>query len=453
MRKRFISVDRSTPQMFPPRIDDYLPEDHLARFVVEIVEQLDLRNLVEAYSGRGSSAYHPAMMVALLFYGYATGTFSSRKLERATYEGIAYRYICANSHPDHDSINSFRKRFGKELEGLFVEVLAVAREMGMVKMGTVSLDGTKVKANASRHKALSWKKAKEIEEQIKKEVEELMRLGEEAESGSLPEDMEIPKELERREGRVEVIRRAKLEIEARAKRRYEEEMEEYREKMEKRKRHEEETGKKFGGRKPEEPGRGPGDRDQVNLVDEESRIMPGSGGGFDQSYNAQASVEGESRLIVTRHVTQNTNDKREVEPTLEQLRENGRLLGEADSLLADAGYFSESNVDACVREGIRPYISGNREKHNKPLWERFGREEEETEEPVTAVEEMRRRLKTMEGRKLYAKRKSTVEPVFGVIKHVMGFRQFLRRGIESVGEEWNLVCIGYNLKRMHVLRG
>ena len=155
MRKRFVSVDRTTPQMFPARIDDYLPEDHLARFVVDIVEQMDFRHLVDAYSGRGSSAYHPAMMVALLFYGYVTGTFSSRKLERATYDSIAYRYICANRNPDHDSINSFRKRFMKELEGMFVEILVIAREVGMVKMGTVSLDGTKIKANASRHKALS----------------------------------------------------------------------------------------------------------------------------------------------------------------------------------------------------------------------------------------------------------------------------------------------------------
>ena len=397
MRKRFVSVDRRTPQMFPASIDDYLPKDHLARFVVDIVEQLDLRHLVEAYSGRGSSAYHPAMMVALLFYGYATGTFSSRKLERATYDSIAYRYICANSNPDHDSINSFRKRFMKELEGMFVEILVIAREMGMVKMGTVSLDGTKIKANASRHKALSWKRALEIEKGLKEEVKELMRLGEEADNSSLPEDMEVPEELARRENRLEVIREAKKEIEA--------------------------------------------------------RIMQTSGG-FEQSYNAQASVEVESRLIVTRHVAQNTNDKKEIEPALEQLKNQERLLGEAENLLADAGYFSRGNVEACGRKGVKPFISTNREKRNGPFWERFAQgEQEDSGEPVSAVEDMKRRLKTSEGKKLYAKRKSTIEPAFGVIKHVIGFRQFLLRGVGAVQGEWNLVCIGYNLKRMYALRG
>lgn len=453
MRKRFVSVDRTTPQMFPASIDDYLPEDHLARFVVDIVEQMDFRHLVDAYSGRGSSAYHPAMMVALLFYGYATGTFSSRKLERATYDSIAYRYICANSNPDHDSINSFRKRFMKELEGMFVEILVIAREMGMVKMGTVSLDGTKIKANASRHKALSWKRALEIEKGLKEEVKELMRLAEEADNSSLPEDVDIPGELRRRESRLEVIREAKKEIEARAKRRYEGKLQEHKEKMGKRRRYSEETGKKVRGREPKEPEGGPGDKDQVNLVDKDSRIMQTSGG-FEQSYNAQASVEVESGLIVTRHVTQNTNDKKEIEPTLEQLRGQGQLLGEAENLLADAGYFSGSNVEACGREGVRPFISTNREKRNEPFWERFAQgEEEDSKEPVTEVEYMKRRLKRSEGKKLYAKRKSTIEPVFGVIKHVMGFRQFLLRGIGAGQGEWNLVCIGYNLKRMYALRG
>ena len=453
MRKRFVSVDRTTLQMFPARIDDYLPEDHLARFVVDIVEQMDFRYLVDAYSGRGSSAYHPAMMVALLFYGYATGTFSSRKLERATYDSIAYRYICANRNPDHDSINSFRKRFMKELEGMFVEILVIAREVGMLKMGTVSLDGTKVKANASKRKALSWKRALEIEKGLKEEVKELMRLAEEADNSSLPEDVDIPGELARRESRLEVIREAKREIEARAKLRYEGKLEEHKEKMGKRRRYSEETGKKVRGREPKEPEGGPGDKDQVSLVDKDSRIMQTSGG-FEQSYNAQASVEVESRLIVTRHVTQNTNDKKEIEPTLEQLRGQEELLGEAENLLADAGYFSGSNVEACGRKEVKPFISTNRERHDEPFWERFGQgEEEDSKEPVTGVEYMKRRLKRSEGKKLYAKRKSTIEPVFGVIKHVMGFRQFLLRGIGAVQGEWNLVCIGYNLKRMYALRG
>ncbi len=434
MRRRFVSADRKTPQMFPPTIEEYLPEDHLARFVVEIVEQLDLRRLTEAYSGRGSAAYHPGMKVALLFYGYATGTFSSRKLEKATYDSVAYRYICANSNPDHDSINRFRKRFGKELGVLFVQILQIAGQIGM---GTVSVDGTKIKANASRHKALSWKRARKIEKQLNKEVKELMRLAREADNSKLPEDMNVPEELQRRE--------AKREIQERAKHRYERESEVYGEKVEKREQYEKQSGKKAGGSRPR-------DKDQVNLVDGDSRIMP-SGGGFEQAYNAQGAVDVESRLIVTRHVTQNTNDKREMEPVLEQLKENEQRLGKAENLLADSGYYSASNVNLCDRAGIKPYISKRREKHNRPFWERFAQCNEEEKEPATPVEDMQRRLGTSAGKKMYSKRKSTIEPVFGIMKQVMGFRQFMVRGLEAVRGEWNLVCIGYNLKRMYALKG
>ncbi len=281
----------------------------------------------------------------------------------------------------------------------------------MLKMGTVSVDGTKIRANASRHKALSWKRALEIEKQLKEEVKELMRLAEEADSSSLPEDVDIPGELRRRESRLEVIREAIREIEARAQWSHKRKLQEHEEKMEKRKRSSEETGKKPRGREPKEPEGGPGDKDQVNLVDKDSRIMQASGG-FEQSYNAQASVEVDSGLIVTRHVTQNANDKKEIEPVLEQLREQEQLVGEAENLLTDAGYFSGSNVEACGRGGVRPFISMNREKRNEPFWERFAQgEEEDSKEPVTGVEDMKRRLKTSEGKQLYARRKSTIEPV------------------------------------------
>ena len=209
MAVEFIPVDRDTPYIFPPCVQDYLPDDHLARFVVDIVEQLDLSHLSAVYSGRGSKRFHPALLVALLFYGYATGVFSSRKLEKAAYDSIAFRYICANTNPDHDTIASFRKRFLKELGALFVEILVVAEAMGLVKLGTVSLDGTKIKANASKHKALSWDYANRLEAQLKQEVEELMRLAEEADQYSRPEEMDIPEELKRREERLAAIARAK----------------------------------------------------------------------------------------------------------------------------------------------------------------------------------------------------------------------------------------------------
>ena len=452
MATQFVLVDRDTPSLFPPSVQDYLPEDHLARFVVDIVDQLDVSHLTAVYAGKGSRAYHPSMMLALLFYGYASGTFSSRKLEQATYDSIPYRYLCANTHPDHDSINTFRKRFLKELKGLFVDILVLAKTMGTLKLGTISLDGTKIKANASKHKALSWKHARKLEKQLKKEVEELMRLAEQADNSELPETLNIPQELARRESRLVAIARAKQEIEARAQRRYEQEQAEYEAKLAKRKQYTEQTGKKPLGRAPKLPVPGPGDKDQINLTDEESRIMPGSGGGFEQSYNAQASVEIESGLIVTGHVTQQANDKLEVTPTLEQLRNQEERLGKVDNLLADAGYVSEKNIKAIEEEEITPYLSMHRERHNVSVLERFKSPSDEPPDDGDPVEAMKYRLSTEEGKALYAKRKSTIEPAFGIVKQVLGFRQFLLRGLESVNGEWDLVCIGYNLKKMHGLR-
>ena len=257
MPAEFILIDRDTPQLFPASVQDYVPEKHLARFVVEIIDQLDLKLLVGAYRGTGSAAYHPAMLVALLFYGYATGVFSSRKLAQATYDSIACRFICANSHPDHRTIADFRKRFLGELEALFVEILLIGQAMGLVKLGTVSRDGTKIKANASKHKALSWAHANRLEEQLKDEVAELMRLAEQADNHALPEQMDIPLELERREQRLEVIAAAKAEIAARAQERFEREQGEYEEKQAKREAHEKKTGKKPSGKAPKPPTPGP----------------------------------------------------------------------------------------------------------------------------------------------------------------------------------------------------
>jgi len=452
MAVEFIPINRDTPYIFPPSVQDYLPDDHLARFVVDIVDQLDLSHLSAVYTGRGSKPFHPAMLVALLFYGYATGVFSSRKLEKASYDSIAFRYICANTNPDHDTIASFRKRFLKELGALFVEILLVAEAMGLVKLGTISLDGTKIKANASKHKALSWKHANKLEKQLQQEVEELMRLAEQADNSELPETLNIPEELERRESRLAAIARAKQEIEARAQQRYEKEQAEYEAKQERRTRHEDKTGKKPRGKAPKPPEAGPKDKDQVNITDEESRIMPGSSSGFEQSYNAQASVDIDSGMIVTGHVTQNANDKQEVKPTLEQLQDQEERLGTVDNLLADAGYLSDQNVKASEEAQILPYISTNRERHNLSILERFARVVDDPPSGDEPIEVMRYRLRTEEGKALYAKRKSTIEPAFGIIKHVLGFRQFLLRGLDSVNGEWDLVCIGYNLKRMHELK-
>jgi transposase len=453
MSVEFIPIDRNTPYLLPPSVQDYLPEDHLARFVVDIVDQLDVSRLSAVYAGKGSRPYHPAMMLALLFYGYATGTFSSRKLERATHDSIAYRYICANTHPDHDSINSFRKRFLPELEELFVEILIIASEIGTLKLGTISLDGTKVKANASKHKALSWKYAGELEQQLAEEVAELLRLAAQADNSELPDELDIPDELARREDRLAVIRQARQEIEARARQRDEQAQADYEEKVATRERSQRETGKKPPGKGPKPPVTGPRDKDQVNLTDAESRIMP-SADGFVQAYNAQASVDVDSGLIVTSHVSQQANDKLEVLPTLEQLEALEATVGKPTDLLADTGYLSDKNVRACCEQGITPSIATGRQPHNVPLAARLqpaaAGDPPATDDPVEA---MRHRLRTVEGKALYGKRKSTIEPTFGIVKHVLGFRQFLLRGLKAAEGEWKLVCIAFNLKRMHALLG
>lgn len=450
MSAKFIDYDQSSLYLLPPSLQDWLPEDHLARFIVEIVDQLDLGSLKAAYAGRGSQPYNPAMLLALLFYGYATGVFSSRKLERSTYDSVAFRFIAANAHPDHDTIAVFRKRFLPQLKALFVQILLIANEAGVLKLGTVSLDGTKVKANASKHKALSYAHACKLEEQLKTEVAELLRQAEAADQADLPDGMSIPEELSRRTERLKAIAEAKVEIERRAAERFAQEKEAYDQKLAERAKKEQTTGKKPRGRKPQPPEAGVKGKDQVNLTDDESRIMKKSGGGFEQAYNAQAGVDTESMLIVTSHVTQQTNDKREVAPALENLAALPEELGTVDAIITDNGFYSEANVGVCEKNKITPYLAFGRDQHNQPLMDRF-REPLPPSPDADAVARMKHRLRTAAGKKVYAKRKSTVEPVFGIIKAVMGFRQFLLRGFEAVQGEWDLVCIAWNIKRLHAL--
>jgi hypothetical protein len=371
-------------------------------------------------------------------------------LETATYDSVAFRFITANTHPDHDTIATFRKRFLEELKPLFAQILMIAHRMGVCKLGKVSLDGTKVKANASKHKALSWEHACKLEKQIHAEVEALLRQAEEADEADLPDGMSIPDELARREERLDTIAKAKAEIQRRASERYAKEKEAYDQKMAERKVKEQENGKKPRGREPKPPEPGPKRTDQVNLTDEDSRIMPTSGGGFEQTYNAQAGVDMDSMFIVENHVTQQPNDKQELKPALQNLAALPEKLGKVDALAADTGYFSEGNVNSCEQAHIVPYIAAERDKHNPPLKERFS-QPQPLPKNADLVTTMKHRLKTLEGKKFYAKRKSTVETVFGIIKAVMGFRQFLLRGFESVSGEWDLVCMAYNLKRLHVL--
>jgi transposase len=447
----FHPINRDTDYLLPPSVQDWLPESHLARYVVDVVEGLDLSELERAYAGRGSDAYHPATLLSLLIYGYATGTFSSRKIERATYDSLAFRYIACNRHPDHDTLATFRKRFGKEFSGAFVQVLQVARENQLSKFGTVSLDGSKIHANASRHSALSYGHIEKIEAQLKAEVQEMLNLADAADQSSVPDGVSLPDEIKRREDRLAAIATAKATIEARAKERFLREQAEFDAKMAARAAKEAQTGKKPTGRGPKVPDPTPRAEDQVNLTDDESRIMKVSGGGFEQCYNAQAVVDTDSMLVMVAHVTDAANDKEQVAPMVEKVQALPDGLNQPGTVLIDSGYFSEKNVDTCVAAKITPLIAVGRDGHH-PAWRERFTEPEPLAPDATPVEKMKHALKTKEGRALYALRKQTVEPVFGIIKSVMGFRQFLMRGLDNVQTEWTLVCLAWNLKRMAVLR-
>ena len=446
----FQPIDRDTDYLLPPSVQEWLPKSHLARYVVDVVEGLDLSALERGYAGRGSEAYHPATLLSLLIYGYATGTFSSRKIERATYDSLAFRYIACNRHPDHDTLATFRTRFGKEFESAFVQVLQVARENQLSRFGTVSLDGTKIHANASRHSALSYAHAEKIEAHLKAEVQELLALAAEADQSAVPDGVSLPDEITRREDRLAAIAAAKVKIEARAKERFAGEQADYEAKLAARAA-QAEAGKTPRGKGPKPPESGPRATDQINLTDEESRIMPVAGGGYEQAYNAQAAVDAATMLVVATGVTQATNDKEQVEPMLKTLDAQAETLGAVERLMADTGYSSETNIKACEAAHIEPLIAVAKEEHH-PGWRERHSEPAALPAAATPMQAMAHRLKTKAGRAAYALRKQTVEPVFGIIKSVMGFRQFLLRGLEKVTGEWSLVCLAWNVKRMAVLR-
>ena len=339
----FREIDRDTGFLLPPSVDEWLPEKPLARFVVEVIDGLDLRAMAGSHRGSGSASYHPALLLGIVVYGYATGVFSSRKLERASYDSVAFRFIAANAHPDHDTIARFRRRFLKEIEGLFVQVLVLAREMGMLKMGTVGLDGTKLHANASRHSALSDEHAGTIEAQLKAEVSALMAQAEAADQAdvpdglSLPDGLSVPDELARREQRLRKLAEARAKIEARAQERFAHEQAEHQAKLAAREAKTKATGKRPGGKPPEPPAAGPLPTDQINLTDDQSRIMPVAGGGFEPCYNAQAAVAAGSLLVVATDVVQAANDKQQLEPMVSQIAALPKALGAPETLLADNG--------------------------------------------------------------------------------------------------------------------
>jgi transposase len=446
MSRKYKSADYNQVMMLPPTIDEWLPQNHLARFVVTIISNLDLSEIYNSYGRMGSTAYDPKMLLGLIFYGYCTGVFSSRKIEQATYDSIAFRYISGDYHPDHDTINTFRQRFLPQVSDLFEQLLLIAAESGVLKIGNVSFDGTKVKANASKHHAMSYKHATELERKIHEEVQFLLKKAQETDQSDDIDGLNIPDEISRREDQLAVIKQAKKVIEERAKKRYEKEKEEYDQKIKKRKEKEEKTDKKCRGKAPRPPEEGPKDKDQYNFTDPESRIMK-TKDGFDQCYNAQAGVDHDSRLIVGHSLSNHPNDKQDLLVTVDAIPQK---VGVPQAGCADAGYLSESNIEELESRGIDPYIAAGRESHHSFL-DKFQEKDVKDALPQkkgSKIENMKQKLRSQTGKEIYRFRKMTVEPVFGIIKQAMDFRQFSLRGIEKVRKEWGLVCLSYNIKRL-----
>lgn len=449
MNNKFINLNDIQPIKIDKSFEGWLNENSLARFIVEIVNQLDISNIEEQYNKSGSPGYPPKMMIALIFYSYASGIFSSRKIEKATYELIPAIFITQGLHPDHSAISHFRKRFLKNLEDIFVQILLIASEMGILKLGSVSLDGTKIKANASKHKALSYEYACKLEDKLQQEIFFLMAKANESDN-SENNDINIPEELQRRKDRLKNIITAKKTIEKRRKVRYEQEKKNYDAKLKERALKETAKGRKLGGKKPASPDEKPKTSDQVNLTDEESRIMPVSGGGFQQAYNAQAAVDMNTMLILENHVSQSSNDKKELQTIINKIAALPNQLGAVDRVAADNGYKSESNTVFAAEAGVELYVPAGRQKHNNKLDELLS---QDPVEPInlTPSEAASHRMLTKAGKAFYALRKTTIEPTFGIIKEIMGFRRFSLRGLDLVKGEWTLVSIAYNLKKLCAL--
>jgi len=432
-------------------LEEALPANHLARFVVDIIVQLDLSKIYAGYAEQGGEAIAPEALLGLLFFGYSTGLFSSRKLEKATYENLGARYVAGGLHPDHDTIANFRKTFLPELQSLFIQILLLAKVAGILKMGNLSLDGSKIHADASKSHAVSYKRLLEIETQLKVEVAELFELGEQADQGDLqlPEGFVVQDEVMLRQERLLKLGEAKVILEQRAQERYEGEKAEYDHKIREREAKARKRKRKHGGKTPKPPEAGPRDTDQYNFTDSESRVMKNSTNeGFDQHYNVQAAVEQDSLLIVATSLSNHPNDKKEAVPTLRALPAE---LGKPNAVALDNGFFSEANINFIEGLGIEPYIATGREVHHKDLNVLLGRLPEAPTPDASPKEKMAYKLATEIGHAIYRLRKCTVEPVIGIIKEIMGFRQFSLRGLKKVTGEWYLVCLAFNLKRMHIL--
>jgi transposase len=451
MSRTFKKVDYAQALDLTVRLGDCLPPDHLARFVVDSVALLDLSALYAHYGSRGGKPYAPEVLLGLLLYGYATGVFSSRKIERATYEAVPFHFIAGNQHPDHDTLATFRRVFLPELKELFVQVLLLAQEAGVLKVGTISLDGTKIHADASRHNAISYKRLLELETHLRAEVDELFVMSEQLDQREIPDGLVVREEIARREDRLARLAKAKVVLEARAQERAAAEQADYEAKLAQRAERERTAGRRPGGRPPSPPVPGPRDSDQYNFTDPESRIMKNpTDAGFEQDYNAQVAVDQGSLLIVGWALSNHPNDSQEAEPTLAAIPS---AIGMPEAAALDAGYFGPATLLACEKRGIEPYIATGRDPHHPSWQQRFAPLLDPPPQDASSRVKMAYKLKTVLGKAIYGARKCTVEPVIGIIKEVLGFRQFSLRGELAAAGEWCLVCLAFNLKRFHTLSG
>lgn len=449
MARKFKTVEYEKALDMQLSMREVLSADHMARFVVEVLAELDMSGFYKQYSDVGAPPYAPEVMLGLLMYGYATGIFSSRKIEKATYEIVPFRFIAGGMHPDHATLADFRKRFLKEIEEIFVQILLVAQAMGHLKLGNVSLDGSKIHADASKSKAVSYKRLLEIDAHLQKEVAELLALADKADGGQLPEGMVIEDEVARRQQRREQLQQAKQVLDERAKARYAAEKAEYDAKMAQREAKAAAKGQKPSGRTPTPPTPGARDKDQYNFTDPDSRIMKNpTNKGFDQHYNAQVVADHDSRLLVGTWVCNHPNDKQAALPTIDTISPQ---VGVPTSASLDNGYFSQDNIDGLHARLIDPLIATGRTSHQWSWQAYFFDHPLPPDQGASAKEKMAYKLRTLSGKAVYRLRKSTIEPIIGIIKEVLGFRQFSLRGLRSVRGEWSLVCSAYNLKRLHTL--
>jgi transposase len=456
MPARFVNLDRQTPMFLPCDLRDWVPADHIVHFILDAVGLIPTVHFHVNHRGTGSEQYPPTMMLALLIYCYATGRCGSRTIEAATHSDVAVRYLCANAHPDHASICAFRVANEVAFKAAFVTVLQLAQQLRLTRVGTVSVDGTKLQANASKHAAVSYQRAGELITQLELEVQELLTRAEQADTREAKETLDLPAELTRRDKRLAALKQARQVIEARAKEMAAAQAESYQTKVAVRQA-QRDAGKKPRGKEPAPPSAVPDPKAQYNFTDPESRIMKaGNGSHFEQAYNAQAAVDG-AMLIVGARVSDAPNDKQELPASVAAI--SPVVKEEVNQVLVDSGFYSEAAVAAVEQKpdgtasGVTVYAAVEKHSHHKTVADLLPQPEPPAPGPdATAKEHMAHRLKTAVGQALYRLRKQTVEPVFGIIKEVMGFRRFLLRGRVKVLLEWTLVCLSYNLKRLFTLK-